>query len=303
MTNLKSEIPILKSEDIPMPRLLFAAVVLLGLSASASAQQTVSAIIPITEGQTVAGGFRDIPPGPCLFQITLQSNSGGIAGTNVMSSNGQVTWMPQSNTSGATTHVWATTAPQTEATIGTVSGYGMFMDFYTDPSNAQQANFYTTNAFWADICQSSGGYTSDCYPGMQGSTYLDPGVGVWSLVDTLPDYYVTGGSADFDLPSLTVSDGQQDGYLWFTSDTSGVAVYWLAPGAATSVMANQPQLIQGGSSGFPPGRFQAHADETFSGQAIVTVHYRSVNSINPSGDGDSLDLIYVIRQDALNDAP
>jgi hypothetical protein len=261
---------------------LLAPLLVLALSSSASAQ-TVSAIIPMSAGQPSAGGFRDIPPGPQYFQVTIQSNSGSFPLAGMNGGNSQLTWVPQGPVQGVTAITWATTTSATESQIGTVSGWAYFMG--GPPPGYTVSNFYTTNAYWADVYDDSGNYP--------GGPYYDAGVGVGAVDDSLAASFSSDTTTGFDLPQFTIQDPSQNGSLWFNSDSADVAVYWLAPGASTWAQVTQSQPIQLSGVAGPPGQLQIHTDQSFTGQATVTLHYLSANSVNPGSDGDTLDLLVV----------
>ena len=263
-----------------MPRLV-APVLALALCSSASAQ-TVSAIIPMSQGQNSAGGFRDIPPGPQYFQVTIQSNSGSFPLAGLNGGNSQLTWVPQGPVQGVTAVTWTTTTSATESQVGTVGGWAYFMG--GPPPGYTVSNFYTTNACFA------GGDLTPFNPG----TYQDPGDPLRvSNVGALPTTFSADDTTGNDLHSFSISN-YHDGDVWFTSDDANVAVYWLDSSSNTWTLLDQPTFFAANGGNFPLVQFAIHVGDGLMGDAAVTLRYRSVDSVNPDGDGDTLDILNIV---------
>jgi hypothetical protein len=261
-----------------MPRLLFAASILFTCASSASAQATLSLIMNLTEGTTVASGFRDIPPGLFNFQITVQATSGRFYYVSGTGSSGQVSWMPQGSPSNTTTQTWVTATPVTEAQLGAFSGSATFID--NGQPGTIPASFYTTNVFWADIYDNSGDYP--------GGPYYDAGVRLPATNTSLPSSLPGGAGAGVPMPSLA-TDGSGSGSVWFTSSNANAAIYIFDQPSGNWIRADQPYPVTLPLSNY---QFGMRATNAFvlGSVAQITVYYASSDSVNGTA-GDTLDIL------------
>ncbi len=255
-----------------------------------SAADTVSLIIPLTKGQPAASGFRDIAPGLHAYEITIQATTSAFLTSSISSTSGGVTWIPQNNTMGKTTHRWLSATQGAEGWVGTVSGTGFFMEYMNPGQNPQQhvSPFRTSNAVFADVI-------------VEGGEVLEAGISTETTAPDAPTTIPAAHAAGRTVPSFLIQ-GFQDGYVWFTSD-SPISVYYLAPGAQSWVKLNQQYFIAAnGSTTFPPtgAKLQMRTTGQFASTAQLKLRFKSSISVNGGADGDTIDILEVDWCDFAN---
>jgi hypothetical protein len=273
-----------------MNRFTLALPVLLGIVAQALADP-VTAIIPVSAGHPgpiAASGFRDIPPGGApYYELSIQSNGGGLYYSNINAAQGEVVWVPQSDEQGAAVHVFVTTGPGTEDMVGViVSGTTSFMPDGSEAGGGS-TDWYTSNVYYSDAYDNSGNFP--------GGPYYDcgmhlPATDSSSLPTSLPGSYMgmatSGGipHPGFSFPS------SGSGRVWFSSNNSAVAVYRLDAASNTWVRADQAFLV---TPDTPLGACAARATLEFAagGTAQIKIYYVSVDSVNAGADGDTIDIL------------
>jgi hypothetical protein len=110
-----------------------------------------------------------------------------------------------------------------------------------------------------------------------------------ALPSTFPADNTTGDA----LHSFSI-DNYHDGYLWFTSDDPAVGVYWLDNSSNTWTLLNQPSFFAASGGTLPSIQFAIHVSDGLTADTALTLRYRSVDSVNPGADGDTLDVLNIV---------
>lgn len=263
--------------------------------AQAQSPTTLTCDIPLPFKSTASNGMGDIPPGQFYFQVNVIPNGLVIAST-FSAIDSSLTWVPLNGS--PTTFV--TTTPGTQFMCGALSGMVFFTQYMMGDYTAV-SSFYTSNArFTSDAA----GYPMG-YPNNQTPAPHDPYA---MLPETDSDYNSPPASFPaqqipyFDLPGVTIHN-YRTGYIWFTSDNPQVAVYILDANSGLSTRIDQPYLLSAAPGGGFPSGLQLSVSRVAgpqTGIANVKIRYRSVDSVSPNGNGDSIDTYRFYFRENMN---